>query len=125
MLIESRLRRFRRRPDPERNVGCKVDLFGETYFFHARPEWQGCGRAHVCEVTDRRAIDALLSMPEHFNQYGKPPLTDQQLSAMVDRRKYPVLAPDPRTWIEDALAQPAAVFSHELRFNDQPIAGSC
>jgi hypothetical protein len=111
----------------ERNIGCKVDLFGETYFFHARPELTNGNTAHVCQVTERCAIDRLLAMPEHFNQYGKPPLSNDALVEIVERRRFPALTDRDihETWIDEVLAQPSAVFSNELQFHDQQTSGSC
>ena len=73
MLIECRARRKAREPRIGRHdsdVGSKSTLFKKTYHFKPR---EGSGEAHVCEVTDRKAIARLLSIAEQYNQYGHPP----------------------------------------------------
>lgn len=73
MLIECRARRKARDPRIGRrdsDVGSKSTLFNKTYHFKPR---EGSGEAHVCEVTDKRAIARLLSIAEQYNQHGHPP----------------------------------------------------
>ena len=144
MIIECRARRVAkgllvgRRDNDD---GTKTRLFGKHYHFKPRPELtegKGDAAAHVCEVTDKRAIDHLLSIPEGFNEFGKPPRLKNQgpkvapgqpeiVTEMLDDGD--TLAPKPQNdnadplagakkaqaqWIDDQLSKPVTVLRRDV-----------
>jgi hypothetical protein len=111
MLIQSRLRRVRRNARDERsatNVGTKIEVAGIEYFFHAHPELTGSDE-HVAVVLDPGAIELLLAMPEHFNEYGRPPANNV---AAIERHVNGSLSDKAEhlDWLDHQCAQPVAVF---------------
>ncbi len=79
MLIECRQRRDAR---PNKRVGrkdldagSKSKVHGKLYHFRPQPALVNGGDelAHVCEVTDPRAIERYLGIAEAYNEFGKPP----------------------------------------------------
>lgn len=79
MLIECRQRRDARSKRVGRkdtDAGSKSKLFGTAYWFRPQPDLTmdgGDPLAHVCVVEDPRAIQRYLSIPEAYNEFGKPP----------------------------------------------------
>ena len=80
MLIECRQRRDARTNKrvgrKDLDIGSKSKVFGTKYWFRPQSELitnGGDPLAHVCEVTDARAIERYLSIAEAYNEFGKPP----------------------------------------------------
>jgi len=80
MLIECRQRRDaatnKRVGRKDLDEGSKSKVFGKRYWFRPQADILPNGGdplAHVCVVDDPRAIERYLSIPEGYNEYGKPP----------------------------------------------------
>jgi hypothetical protein len=153
MLIECRARRVARDPRigrKDRDIGTKAKVYGKIYHFRPQPDLipAGCdSEAHVCEVSDDRAIKRFLEgLPEQFNEIGKPPRIPQdsgprqvhgQIETVIellddddqlgdkDVREIDPLAGAKRLqkeWIDDMLEQPVKHVAKELhRYNADEI----
>lgn len=80
MLIECRQRRDaaqnKRVGRKDLDLGSKSKVYGKRYWFRPQADILPNGGdplAHVCVVDDPRAIERYLSIPEGYNEYGKPP----------------------------------------------------
>ncbi len=80
MLIECRQRRDaatnKRVGRKDLDAGSKSRVHGKLYWFRPQAEILPNGGdplAHVCTVDDPRAIERYLSIPEGYNEFGKPP----------------------------------------------------
>ncbi len=80
MLIECRQRRDaatnKRVGRKDLDEGSKSRVHGKNYWFRPQAELVTNGGdplAHVCVVDDPKAIERYLSIPEGYNEFGKPP----------------------------------------------------
>lgn len=149
MLIECRARRVARDPRigrKDRDIGTKAKVYGKIYHFRPQPDLipEGSDKeAHVCEVSDDRAIKRfLIDLPEQFNEIGKPPRIpaasgprevhgqletrtelideDDTLGEPVAREVDPLAGAKrlQKEWIDDMLEQPVKNVAKELhRYN--------
>lgn len=56
--------------------GTKVDLFGKVYFFKPSNN----DGDHICEVSEKEAIERLLAIPEAYHELGKKPAPVEEVT---------------------------------------------
>ena len=114
MLIECRARRVARDPRigrKDRDIGTKAKVAGKIYHFRPQPELVDDGMdtaAHICEISDPRAIKPAAVKRYCMGGGGIDPLAGA-------KRLH-------KEWLSDMLSQPVKEVAKELhRYNPQEL----